>query len=132
MLIQANKLKRDYKIIWTYDVPEDCVYFDEKRTMIIKDCLTYDEAYERFCDIMKYAYAELDIEAVDQTHQQKVNDAVYELVLAELFDGDIAVYHWLDENEDNWEINADLEGLEKILVDHQAQLKFDTLKGEMK
>jgi hypothetical protein len=128
MFIPAHKLKRDYKITYTLYVPEDSVYFEKEYTMMIKDCSTYDEAYERFCDNMAYQHDLYDIEAVDQTHTDRVNAEVYELVLADLFDGEIAVIGWLDEDDDNWEINTELEGIEKILVEHQALIKYNESK----
>lgn len=130
MFIQAHKLKRDYKVTYTLEVDKDSLYYDTEYTMMIRDCLTYDEAYERFCDNMAYACDTIDIEAVSMSKQQYVNEQVYELVLAELFDGDIAVNGWLDDNSDNWEINEDLKGVEKIMIEHQAYLKYNELKGQ--
>jgi hypothetical protein len=48
MFIQAHKLKRDYKITYTlfYENKDYCLS-NKKYTMIIKDCFTYDEAYDR-------------------------------------------------------------------------------------
>jgi hypothetical protein len=131
MFIQAHKLKRDYKATYTLNLDEGDYLYGKEYTMIFRDCLTYDEAYDRFCDSVEFNIVELliDIEAVDQTHTDKVNAEVYELVLATLFDGEIAVNGWLDEEDDNWEINAELSGIEKILVEHQAQVKYNKLSG---
>lgn len=129
MLLPKHKLKRDYKITWTeYQHPEDPV-FNVVYTKIIKNCYNQFEAYELWYAGLEYDYDDFEIDAVELTHQDQVNLAVYDIVLATLFDGDIGVYQEVDITEEDLIIAEDLTGLEKILVEHQAQLKFDKMKG---
>lgn len=127
MLIPAHKLKRDYIITWTDATFLDEETFGSEYTKVITDCLSEGEAFEQWYETLEYDYEDLYIDQVELTHQDRINAEVYELVLAELFDGDIGIYVEVDVDE--IELAPELEGLEKILVEHQAQLKFERTRN---
>jgi len=141
MFLPTHKLKRDYKIIWeeAYRVKADNddgyeMVYDEYEC-IVKDCLTKHQAWETWYDsVLETDYDDVsyvDVEPVEMTHQDRINDEVYQLVLATLFDGDFGVYQLVyPQIQDDYELTEDLVGLEKMLVEHQAQLKFDKLKEQ--
>ena len=127
MLVAKHKLKRDYKITWTeYQHPED-TSFNVVHTKVIKNCYNQFEAYELWYAGLEYDYDDFEIDAVELTHQDLVNLAVYDIVLATLFDSDFGVYQDVDLTEEDLLITELPTGLEKMLVEHQAQLKFDRL-----
>ena len=124
MLLQTLKLKRDYKVKYTLLTSKDDITDGIVYTAIIKDCYTQHQAYERWYDTIEYASDLIDIEAIVKTKQQRINDEVYELVLAELFDGQIAVYEYIDTNEEDYELDTELEGIEKIMIEHEAYNRY--------
>jgi len=140
MFLPANKLKRDYKITWeeSYRVRQDNDEYEmvyEQYECIVKDCFTQHDAWETWYDsVLETDYDDVsfvDIEAVELTHQDRVNAEVYQLVLTELFAGEFGVYKMVyPQIYGDYELTEDLEGLEKILVEHQALLKFNKLKEQ--
>lgn len=135
MLVEKHKLKRDYKITWIEETRIDIdEYADYQYECIITDCYTRHLAWQTWMEKVLEANYDLvsmvDIEPISKTHQDRVNDAVYELVLAELFTGPIAVLEQVyPQIQDDFELTKELEGLEQMLVEHQAQLKYDAYKN---
>jgi len=125
MLVYTNLLKRDYKISWTEYTQEDDVADGKIYTTIVKNCYTQSEAFEKWYDALEYDYDELEIEAIVKTKQQRVNEEVYELVLADLFEGHIGIYEYVDiRNADEYEIDEQLEGVERLMIEHEAYNKY--------
>ena len=136
MFLPAHKLKRDYKVTWEVayrigneDEGYEMVYEDYE--CVIKDCYTQHHAWETwFEEVLDCPYDDVsyvDIDAVELSHTDRVNQQVYELVLAELFDSEFGVYEVVyPQIQDDYEVTEDLQGLEKMLVEHQAQLKYDS------
>jgi hypothetical protein len=135
MLVEKHKLKRDYKITWIEEEHySDGEVADYQYECIITDCYTRHLAWQTWyenvleCDYDLVSY--VDIEPITKTHQDRVNDAVYALVLAELFTGPIAVLEKVyPQIQDDFELTEDLQCLEQMIVEHQAQLKFDAIKN---
>jgi hypothetical protein len=127
MFLPAYKLKRDYIVSYELDVPEEHILYNQVFSRRVSDCASAYLAFEQVADGVEYRVRDWYIDAVEKTHQDYVNEQVYELVLAELFDGSIGVNVFVDLVEDDFELDAELDGLEKILVEHQAQVKFDRL-----
>lgn len=126
MFIPAHKIITDYKITYEYDVPEQAVIYNTVFEFEIKDCKTYDVAYNTWIENREPGrLKDWYINPVVKTRSQVINAEVYELVLADLFEGDIGVNVYADD-EDQFELEPELEGLEKMLVEHQAQLKYDS------
>jgi hypothetical protein len=136
MFLPADKLKRDYKITWTesYRVRNEEEVYEENYECIVKDCETTHHAWETWyetildCDYDDVSY--IDVEPVELTHSDRVNAEVYELVLNTLFDGKFGIYQRVyPQIQDDYELTEDLQGLEKILVEHQALMKYNKLSG---
>jgi hypothetical protein len=126
MFIKADKIKTEYKITYEYDVPEDSFIYNKVYEVVIKDCQSYFQAYNTWMETRQPGrLRDWYIDSVQSNHQDRVNEEVYQLVLAELFEGDIGVSVYVDDVDDI-ELEPELEGLEKILVEHQAQLKYDS------
>lgn len=135
MLVEKHKLKRDYKISWTetYKTSDGETHYDDNEC-IIEDCETEYLAWQTWYEnVLEYDYdcvEEYSCEAIGLSHQDRINAEVYELVLAELFEGKIAVYERVyPQIHNDFEITPELEGLEKMLVEHQALLKYNKMKG---
>jgi hypothetical protein len=129
MFIKADKIKRDYEVSYEYAVAETCVLYNKVFCAKVTDCYNSYQAFEAVVDKVEqdgYRIRDWYVQPVVKTHRDFVNEQVYNLVLAELFDGDIGINVYIDENEDDVELHPELEGLEKMLVEHQAQLKFDS------
>jgi hypothetical protein len=125
MLVYTNLLKRDYKITYTLRTNSDDINDGMIYTTIMKDCYTSSEAFEKWYDTLEYALDDWDVEAIVKTKQQRVNEEVYELVLADLFDGFIGVYEYVDiQNADDYEITEQLEGIERMMIEHEAYNKY--------
>ena len=128
MLIYANLLKRDYEVTYTIQRREDDYLHGRVYKTIVKDCYTNSEAWQRWIDETDWDWAdidELEIEPIKLTHEQRVNEEVYELVLGELFDGQIGVYEYVDiRNADDYEITERLEGIERVMIEHEAHNRF--------
>lgn len=126
MFIPTHKIITDYKITYQYDVPEDAEIYNSIYEFEIKDCKTYIDAYNTWVENREPGrLKDWYIDPVVKTRSQVIDQEVYNLVLAELFDGDIGVNVFVDD-DDEFELEPELEGIEKILVEHQAQLKFDS------
>ena len=120
MFIKANKLKRDYEVSYEYSVPEDSVLYNKVFYAKVTDCYNAYQAFESVVDKIEqdgYRIRDWYVEPIVKTHRDRINDEVYNLVLAELFDGDIGINVYIDENEDDVELHPELEGLEKMLVE---------------
>ena len=134
MFIQAHKLKRDYIITYEYDVRVDDILYNKVFEYKVKDCRCFDDAYIQWSDFIskdKMTLRDWYCDVIPKTRQQMINDEVYELVLAELFDDEIVVNAWLDEEDDNWEINGeDLTSIEKMFISYEAQVKYNAQKGQ--
>jgi hypothetical protein len=125
MLVYANLLKRDYKITYTLKTNSDDFNDGMIYTTIMKDCYTQSEAFEKWYDTLEYALDDWDIEPVKKTKQQRINEEVYELVLADLFEGHIGIYEYVDiRNADEYEITEQLEGIERMMIEHEAYNKY--------
>jgi len=126
MFIPTHKLITDYKITYEYDVPETAYIYDMEFKFEVSGCKTYEEAYTTWIDNKeKGMIKDWIIEPVVKTRSQVINAEVYELVLADLFEGDFGMYVYVDQ-DDAFELEPELEGLEKLLLQHEAQLKYDS------
>ena len=134
MFIPANKLKRDYIITYEYDVSQDDVLYNKVFEYKVKDCRSFDDAYIQWSDFIskdKMSLRDWYCDVIPKTRQQLINDEVYELVLADLFESEVNVFGFLDEEDDNWEINGeDLTSIEKMFISYEAQVKYNALKGQ--
>jgi hypothetical protein len=133
MFIQASKLKRDYVISYQFDLPEDAFLYDKVFEFKVKDCRSFDEAYNAWNDFMEFERRDVRdwyCDAIPKTRQQMINDEVYELLLSDLFESEINVFGLLDDDDENWEINGeDLTSIEKMFISYEAQVKYNKLSG---
>ena len=133
MFIQASKLKRDYVISYQFDLPEDAFLYNKVFEFKVRDCRSFDEAYNAWDDFMageRRSVRDWYCDVIPKTRQQQINDEVYELVLADLFESEVNVFGFLDDDEDNWEINEeDLTSIEKMFISYEALLKYNELCG---
>lgn len=134
MLVARHKLKRDYIVSYEYVVDELHLLYNQVFYRLVKNCQWQYQAFEQVADaedLQGYRLRDWYVEPVLKTHQDRVSEQVYQLVLAELFVNDFGLTVEIDDEElDDYEIETELEGLEKLLTEHQAQIKFDKLKGE--
>lgn len=127
MLVKANKLKRDYQVSYEYAVSEDSVLYNKVFYTRVKDCYNRYQAFEQVVDKIEqlgYRLRDWYCEPVKKTHRDLVNAEVYELVLAELFDGDIGVYEYIDLQNGDYEFAKEVEGIDKIFIEHEAYVKW--------
>jgi len=129
MFLPAHKLKRDYIVSYELAVSADCVLYNKVFYKRVNNCATAYLAFEQVADNTEYRVRDWYVDAVEKTHTDNVNAAVYELVLAELFEDSIGVNVYVDLTDDDYELNEELNGLEKMLVEHQALNKYNELKG---
>jgi hypothetical protein len=150
ILQRSDKLKRDYKITYTWECEceideadydaddedaqqqkEEDRYFGsvDTKTVIMKDCYNTNEARGRFYEMMENDELEdevwnFNVELIS-TREQVIKNEVYELVLADLFEGEIGRYEWVDtEDEEYEEPEAEADGVYKILIEHEAYNRY--------
>jgi len=132
MFIPASKLKRDYVISYQFDLPEKSFLYNKVFEFKVRDCPSFDEAYNAWDDFMageRRSVRDWYCDVIPKTRQKMINDEVYELVLADLFESEINVFGVLDEEDDNWEINdEDLTSIEKMFIGYEAQVKYNESK----
>jgi len=131
MFIKADKLKRDYEVSYEYAVPEGSVLYNQVFYAKVTDCYNRYQAFEAVVEQVEqdgYRLRDWYCLPIKKTHRDFVNAEVYNLVLAELFDGSIGVNVFIDDQEE-YELDEELDGLEKMLVEHQALNKYNVLKG---
>jgi hypothetical protein len=127
MLVYSKLLKRDYKITYTLALREDAINYGKVYTTIMKDCRSHYDAYYKWDDSMTEWYDWNEVEVIRPTKQQRVNEEVYELVLADLFEGHIGIYEYVDTHittDEDQEIDEQLEGLERMMIEHEAYNKY--------
>lgn len=150
ILQRSDKLKRDYKITYTwqceceideedYDADDEDAqakkeedrYFgsEDTITVIMKDCYNEDEARSRFYEMMyedelKEVVWDFKIELLNNTKEQAIKNEIYELVIADLFEGEIGRYEWVDTEDEDYEEIVEADGLYKILIEHEAYNRY--------
>jgi len=152
-LQRSDKLKRDYIIYYTYQCytkdedeikdlqrrgvwvsdtkDEDgwIIYESKEVSLVIKQCYNEQEARDRLYDNdhdekLEGYLLDFRVEQLNSVKEQRIKDEVYELVLEELFEGEIGRYEWVDTDDEYYEEHKELDGVEKILVEHEAYNRY--------
>jgi hypothetical protein len=152
-LKRADKLKRDYIIYYTYECytkDEDEIkdlqrrgvwvsdtkdengwmtYESKEVSLVIKQCYNEQEARDRLYDndhdeILEGYLLDFRVEQLNSIKEQRIKDEVYELVIADLFEGEIGLYEWIDIEDEDYEDLVEVDGVYKILIEHEAYNRY--------
>jgi len=146
ILQRSDKLKRDYKITYTWQCEIDESYYDADElaemtdadryfesedtiTVIIKDCYNEQEAKDRFYDMdykdeLEERVWDYKVEQINRSKEHAIKNEIYELVIADLFEGEIGRYEWVDTEDEDYEEQSEMEGIEKIMIEHEAYNRY--------
>jgi hypothetical protein len=106
-------------------------YFESEDTItvIIKDCYNEQEAKDRFYDMdykdeLEERVWDYKVEQINRSKEHAIKNEIYELVIADLFEGEIGRYEWVDTEDEDYEEQSEMEGIEKIMIEHEAYNRY--------
>ena len=123
-LLRSDKLHSDYKYTYTLYELGSGEEINETYIEIIRGCKNLLEADDIFFMKDRHAICSWDTERITNTKEQQIKNEIYELVLDELFDGEVARYEWVDTEDDYFEYTDELQGIEKIMIEHEAYNRY--------